>query len=94
MYQKLGLAALALLVSSVAVAGDQTLYKDLDADQDGKINPEEAAALPALSDQWTALDTNADGMLDQAEFAKMEVKEMKKEMKKEMTKEMEGAVSE
>jgi len=92
MYQKLGLAALALLVSSVAVAGDQTLYKDLDADQDGKINPEEAAALPALNDQWTVLDANADGMLDQAEFAKMEVKEMKEV--KEMTKEMEGAVSE
>jgi len=91
MYQKLGLAALALLVSSVAVAGDQTLYKDLDADQDGKINPEEAAALPALNDQWTVLDANADGMLDQAEFAKMEVKEMKEV--KEMTKEMEGAVS-
>jgi len=92
MYQKLALTALALLVSSVAVAGDQTLYKDLDADQDGKINPEEAAALPALNDQWTVLDANADGMLDQAEFAKMEVKEMKEV--KEMTKEMEGAVSE
>ena len=91
MYQKLGLAALALLVSSVAVAGDQTLYKDLDADQDGKINPEEAAALPALNDQWTVLDANADGMLDQAEFAKMEVKEVKEVIE---VKEMEGAVSE
>jgi hypothetical protein len=92
MYQKLGLAALALLVSSVAVAGDQTLYKDLDADQDGQLSQEEAAALPALNDQWTVLDANADGMLDQAEFAKMEVNEMKEV--KEMKKEMEGAVSE
>ena len=92
MYQKLALTALALLVSSAAVAGDKALYKDLDADQDGKISPEEAAALPALSDQWTVLDANADGMLDQAEFAKMEVKEMKQV--KEMKKEMEGAVSE
>ena len=92
MYQKLALTALALLVSSVAVAGDKTLYKDLDADQDGKISPEEAAALPALNDQWTVLDANADGMLDQAEFAKMEVKEMKEA--KEMKKEMKGAVSE
>jgi hypothetical protein len=92
MYQKLGLAALALLVSSVAVAGDQTLYKDLDADQDGQLSQEEAAALPALNDQWTVLDANADGMLDQAEFAKMEVNEMKEV--KEMKKETEGAVSE
>ena len=91
MYQKLGLAALALLVSSVAVAGDQTSYKDLDADQDGNISPEEAAALPALNDQWTVLDANADGMLDQAEFAKMEVKEVKEVIE---VKEIEGAVSE
>jgi len=77
MYKKLALTVLALLVSSVAVAGDKTSYKDLDANQDGQISPEEAAASPALSNQWTALDANADGMLDQAEFAKMEVREMK-----------------
>ena len=93
MYQKLGLAALALLVSSVAVAGDQTLYKDLDVDQDGKINPEEAAALPALNEQWTVLDANADGMLDQAEFAKMEVEEVEVIEVIEV-KEVKGAVSE
>lgn len=75
MYKKLALSALALLVSSVAVAGDQ-MYRDLDADQNGKISPDEAAAMPGLTDQWTRLDTNADGMLDQAEFAKMEVREM------------------
>ncbi len=75
MYKKLALSALALLVSSVAVAGDQT-YRALDADQNGKISPDEAAAMPGLTDQWTRLDTNADGMLDQAEFAKMEVRDM------------------
>lgn len=75
MYKRLALSALALLVSSVAVAGDQ-MYRDLDADQNGKISPDEAAAMPGLTDQWTRLDTNADGMLDQAEFAKMEVREM------------------
>lgn len=75
MYKRLTLSALALLVSSVAVAGDQ-MYRDLDADQNGKISPDEAAAMPGLTDQWTRLDTNADGMLDQAEFAKMEVREM------------------
>ena len=76
MYKKLALTSLALLVSSVAVAGDNILYRDLDADQNGKISPDEAAAMPALRNQWTQLDTNADGMLDPAEFAKMEVREM------------------
>ena len=70
------LVALALLVSTAVIAGDKISYKDLDADQDGKISPEEAAASPALTNQWTTLDANADGMLDQAEFAKMEVREM------------------
>jgi len=86
MYQKLALTALALFVSGVTVAGG--VYKDLDANQDGNISPEEAAALPGLSDRWTVLDVNADGMLDQAEFAKMEVKEVIE------VKEMKGAVSE
>jgi hypothetical protein len=90
MYRKLTVTALALLVSSVAFAGDKTSYNALDADQDGKISPEEAAAMPALSDQWTTLDENADGMLDQAEFAKMEVEV--KEMKQ--TQEMKGAPAE
>jgi len=83
MYRIIALTTIALmvssaaLISSVAVAGDNMTYKDVDANQDGKISPQEAAAMPGLSDQWTALDANADGMLDQAEFAKMEVREMK-----------------
>ncbi|MGB5278729.1 MAG: hypothetical protein WBO73_01375 [Gammaproteobacteria bacterium] len=81
MYQKLAFTALALVVSGVTVAGD--LYKDLDINQDTKISPEEAAALPQLKNQWSALDVNADGMLDRAEFAKMETMEVK---------EMKGAV--
>ena len=75
MYQKLTLAALTLLVSGAAIAGN--LYRDLDANEDGAISQEEAAASPTVSDQWTTLDTNADGQLDQAEFAKMEVTEEK-----------------
>lgn len=76
MYKKLALASLALLVSGVAVAGDQNLYKHLDADQNGVISADEAAVSPELTSQWTKLDANADGMVDQAEFAKMEVREM------------------
>jgi len=72
MFQKLTLAALALLVSGVATAADKGLYRDLDINEDGAISPEEAAALPSLNDNWVVLDVNADGMLDQAEFAKLE----------------------
>ena len=79
MYKNLALTALALLVSSVAVAGEKMSYKDLDADQDGKISAEEAAASPTLTRQWTVLDANGDGAVDQAEFAKMEVQEMRGE---------------
>ena len=72
MFQKLTLAALALLVSGVATAADKGLNRDLDINEDGAISPEEAAALPSLNDNWVVLDVNADGMLDQAEFAKLE----------------------
>ena len=81
MYKMLVFVSAALLVSGVAVSGDQMSYKNLDANQDGKISAEEAAASPALTNQWTTLDANADGMIDQAEFAKMEVREMKQERK-------------
>ena len=72
MLQKLTLAALALLVSGAAFASDKDIYTSLDANQDGAISQEEAAAMPGLNDKWAELDANADGMLDQAEFAKME----------------------
>jgi len=76
MLQKLTLAVLAMLVAGGAAA-DKGIYQNLDADQDGSISPEEAAAMPGLNDKWTNLDANADGKLDEAEFAKMEVSEPK-----------------
>ena len=79
MNKNLVLATLALLISGSVVAGDKMSYKDFDANQDGMISAEEAATSPALSAQWTALDANADGMIDQAEFAKMEVREMQQQ---------------
>jgi hypothetical protein len=73
MLKKLTLTALAMLVSSVAVAaGENKLYTDLDLNEDGAISKVEGTALPGLSDKWDALDQNADGMLDPAEFAKLE----------------------
>jgi hypothetical protein len=79
MYKKLAFAAASLLVSSAAFSGDNMMYKDLDTDRDGKISAQEATASPQLTNQWMRLDTNADGMVDQAEFAKMEVREMEQE---------------
>ena len=73
MLQKLTLAALAILVSGGATAADESMYKNLDANQDGAISQEEAAAMPGLNEKWVELDVNADGTVDEAEFAKMEV---------------------
>lgn len=72
MLQKLTLTALTLLISGVAIAGDSTLYKNLDTNKDGAISQQEAQALPGLNEKWAELDTNADDRLDPAEFAKME----------------------
>ena len=62
-----------LFRSSVAIAADQSLYRDLDINEDGAISQEEAAALPGLNGKWDELDVNSDGVLDAAEFAKLEV---------------------
>ena len=72
MFQKLTISILTLLVSSVAIAAGEGLYRDLDINDDGAISREEAARLPGLDARWNELDTNADGKLDAAEFAKLE----------------------
>jgi hypothetical protein len=71
MSQKLTLAALAMFVSGTAFAADN-LYTTLDANKDGGISQEEASVMPGLNGKWVELDANADGMLDKAEFAKLE----------------------
>ena len=76
MFKKLTFTTLALLVSGVVIAGEKNLYTDLDANKDGGISKEEATALPPLRAQWMVLDVNSDGLLDKAEFAKMEVQEV------------------
>lgn len=72
MSKKLILSTLVLLASSAAIAADRNLYSDLDTNQDGAISKDEAAALPGLNEKWVELDQNADGVLDPAEFAKLE----------------------
>lgn len=46
---------------------------ELDLDKDGAISQEEAANVEGLTaETWAALDANADGKLDEAEFAMLE----------------------
>ena len=72
MRKELLFATLAIVVSGAAFAGDAS-FSGLDADSDGTISKAEAAALPALNDLWNTYDQNADGKLDEAEFARFEV---------------------
>ena len=67
-----------LLFATFAVVFSSTVYADetfsqLDADQDGAISKAEAASLPALNDLWDTYDSNVDGKLDEAEFARFEI---------------------
>jgi Ca2+-binding EF-hand superfamily protein len=70
---KLAIAAMVAAFSMVAVAGDEEFeWSKLDADQDGKISAEESKAHAALSEQFTEVDVNADGEIDEVEFAQFE----------------------
>jgi len=51
---------------------DQNNVYALDLDRDGNISREEAEVVPGMSDQWSSLDTNQDGYLDEAEMARFE----------------------
>ena len=63
-------AAVALFAVS-ANANDALIALDLD--QDGAISQEEAANVDGMSaEAWAILDANADGQLDEAEFAMLE----------------------
>lgn len=72
MSKKLLIVALAVLASSVVIAGDA--FTALDVDNSGTISQVEATALPSLADQWKALDTDENGELSAEEFSKYKVK--------------------
>jgi hypothetical protein len=72
MSKKLLIVALAVLASSVVVAGDE--FTTLDVDNSGSISQAEAAALPSLLEQWTVLDVDENGELNADEFAKYVIK--------------------
>lgn len=48
------------------------MYNQLDANGDGYISPDEAAANPQLAEKFKSLDANEDNRLDQGEFAQFE----------------------
>jgi hypothetical protein len=69
----LGFGALALAFAGLAQAGGDKAtghnFKDLDKNQDGRVSMVEAQPQSTLRSSFTALDRNADGYLNQAEFS-------------------------
>jgi uncharacterized protein HemX len=53
----------------------QEAFARADTDKDGKLNKQEAAALPAVAEAFDKADTDKDGFLSQAEFGEL-VKEV------------------
>ncbi|RCX09485.1 EF-hand domain-containing protein [Extensimonas vulgaris] len=45
-------------------------FERADANRDGQLSPQEAATLPAIGQRFQALDTDHNGMLSRAEFAR------------------------
>ncbi len=76
MRKELLIATLAIVATGTAYAADVT-FNLVDTDQNGSISKEEAAVMPALSKQWSDYDSNTDGKLDEAEFARFELAEPK-----------------
>ena len=71
-----------LLFATLAIIASGTVYADVtfslvDADKSGSISKKEAAVVPSLSKQWDNYDSNTDGKLDEAEFARFELAEPK-----------------
>ena len=71
-------AALAVLGTLLMTTGAQAdanaeTFKKLDIDGNGYLTLQEAEANPALLDAFADGDDNDDGMLNMAEFAKLEI---------------------
>ncbi|MBA1147197.1 calmodulin [Ectothiorhodospiraceae bacterium WFHF3C12] len=77
--------ALLIALASVAMAGEKGMgtaaMKQLDANGDGMISPEEATAHPRLSENFDEYDTDGSGTLEQGEFARFETMSQEREMK-------------
>jgi hypothetical protein len=58
-----------LMISTAVFAAD---FGALDANQDGSLSAEEAASDPDLSGNWSVIDSDENGVIDQAEFSAFE----------------------
>jgi hypothetical protein len=68
------LAALALLAGNAVQAEEtKSIFQTLDADANGYISAEEAAANPDLHARWQELDVDKNNQLDMSEFSAFEV---------------------
>ncbi|MEN8179929.1 MAG: EF-hand domain-containing protein [Pseudomonadota bacterium] len=70
---KTAVALLAAGFMATAIASENQFNK-LDADADGYISAEEAAAHEGLQKGWQGTDANMDGKVDAAEFSAFEMK--------------------
>jgi len=64
--KKLSITLLALGFAGVALAQDAPSFEEVDANQDGSISREEAAAVEGLD--FSTADANQDGSLDRQEY--------------------------
>ncbi|VAW89062.1 hypothetical protein MNBD_GAMMA18-1535 [hydrothermal vent metagenome] len=73
------IACAGTLFSSIALAedmgGEQPTFANLDTDRNGTLSVEEAAANQQLAQEWRNLDTNSDGLLEEAEFSRFKMME-------------------
>jgi hypothetical protein len=63
-----------LVLSTALIAGEGTGadFGTLDVNQDGSLSAEEAAVDANLSSNWSDIDKDENGMIDQAEFSAFE----------------------
>ncbi len=63
-----------LVLSTAAFAGEGATmdFGTLDVNQDGSLSAEEAVADPELSKNWSDIDKDENGLIDQAEFSAFE----------------------
>ncbi len=64
-----GLVLSTALLASEATGVD---FSALDTNQDGTLSAEEASANPGLSQNWSAIDSDENGVIDNAEFSAFE----------------------